>query len=237
MTIPAEPPPQHWTLAAFRHGAWAMLPLLPGVFAFGMGFGTLAAGKGFSLVDTVAMSLTVYAGMAQYIVLQSWPDQLTLSAIASAALITGMVGSRFLLIGASLRPWLGSLPARQAYPMLFLLTEPNWILAMRYRAEGGSDPAYFLGAGAMVWCAWVGSAAPGWWLGAAVGDPARFGLDLVMPVFFAAMLVRLWRGPRNALGWAIAGGVAVAVDHWIGGWWYVLAGSLAGSVAGGFLDD
>ena len=25
--------------------------------------------------------------------------------------------------------------------------------------------------------------------------------------------------------------------HGIGGWWYVLLGSLAGSVAGGFLDD
>ena len=59
-----------------------MLPLLPGVFAFGMGFGTLAAGKGFSLIDTFAMSATVFAGMAQYIVLDTWPDQLTLAAIA-----------------------------------------------------------------------------------------------------------------------------------------------------------
>ena len=82
------------------------------------------------------------------------------------------------------------MPARKVYPALYLLTEPNWILSMRYRAEGGRDPAYFVGSGVMVWCAWVSAAAPGWWLGAAVGDPARFGLDLVMPVFFAAMLVQ-----------------------------------------------
>ncbi len=237
MTTSADQTHQRWTLAAFRHGAWAMLPLLPGVFAFGMGFGTVAAGKGFGLLDTFAMSATVFAGMAQYIVLDTWPDKLTFASITAAGLITGMVCMRFLLIGASLRPWMGGMPARKVYPALYLLTEPNWILSMRYRTEGGSDPAYFVGSGVMVWCAWVGAAAPGWWLGAALGNPARFGLDLVMPVFFAAMLVRLWRGPRNALSWVIGGGVALAVDHWLGGWWYVLAGSLAGSVAGGFLDD
>ena len=237
MNVSSPQLPQRWSMEAFRQGAWAMLPLVPGVFAFGMGFGTVAAGKGFSLLDTFVMTVTVYAGMAQYIVLDTWPDKLTLASIAAAALITGMVCMRFLLIGASLRPWLGGAPAHKVYPALYLLTEPNWILSMRYRAEGGRDPAYFVGSGVMVWLAWVLSAAPGWWLGATLGDPRRFGLDLVMPVFFAAMLVRLWRGPRNALSWVVGGGVALAVDHWIGGWWYVLAGSLAGSVAGGFLDD
>lgn len=226
-----------WTLNGFRQGAWAMLPLLPGVFAFGLGFGTLASTKSFSLLDTFVMSATVFAGMAQFIVLQSWPDQLTLSAIAGAALIAGMVCSRFLLIGASLRPWFAGLPARKVYPALFILTDTNWILSMRYRAEGGSDAGFYVGSGVMVWCTWVLSAAPGYWLGASLGDPRTFGLDLVMPVFFAAMLVPLWRGPRRSVGWIVGGGVALAVDHFVGGFWYVLAGAFAGAVAGGLVDD
>jgi predicted branched-subunit amino acid permease len=38
--------------------------------------------------------------------------------------------------------------------------------------------------------------------GALVSDPRRYGLDLVMPIFFAAMIVPLWRGGRSlrALG-------------------------------------
>jgi predicted branched-subunit amino acid permease len=56
-------------------------------------------------------------------------------------------------------------------------------------------------------------------------------------VFFAAMLVPLWRGARRALAWCVAGAVALAVDYFVGGWWFVLAGALAGSAAGGFIDD
>jgi hypothetical protein len=39
------------------------------------------------------------------------------------------------------------------------------------------------------------------------------------------------------LAWAVAGAVALAVQHIVGGYWYIVAGALAGSVAGGFLDE
>lgn len=224
-------------MEGFRLGAWAILPLLPGVFAFGMAFGTVAARKGFSLSDTFAMSATVFAGMAQFIVLESWPDKLTLTAIASAGAITAIVCLRFLLISASLRPWVGGSPPGKIYPTLYLLTESNWLLSMRYRADGGRDPAYLLGSGVMTWIAWVLAAAPGYWLGASIGDPRSVGLDLVMPVFFCAMLVPLWRGSRRAISWIVGGAAALAADYFLGGLWYVIAGAVAGSIAGGFIDD
>ena len=51
------------------------------------------------------------------------------------------------------------------------------------------------------------------------------------------MLVSLWQGWRPAYAWIVGAGVAVAADHWLGGWWYVLLGALAGSVTAGFVDD
>jgi predicted branched-subunit amino acid permease len=237
MNTPPKTFAPRWTMEGFRLGAWAILPLLPGVFAFGMAFGTVAARKGFTLFETFAMSATVFAGMAQFIVLESWPDRLTLTAIASAGAITAIVCLRFLLISASLRPWVGGSPPGKIYPTLYLLTESNWLLSMRYRADGGRDPAYLLGSGIMTWIAWVLAAAPGYWLGASIGDPQRYGLDLVMPVFFCAMLVPLWRGSRRAISWIVAGAAALAADYVLGGLWYVIAGAVAGSIAGGFIDD
>jgi predicted branched-subunit amino acid permease len=117
------------------------------------------------------------------------------------------------------------------------MVDPGWLIAMRYRAEGGSDTGVFFGSSAMLAAAWISSAIAGHLLGAVISDPRQFGIDLVMPVFFGAMLIPLWRGPRRGMAWLIAGAVALGTQQLFGGWWFIVAGSLAGSIAGGFLDD
>jgi 4-azaleucine resistance transporter AzlC len=237
MSVESEQTPLLWTLDGFQQGALEMLPLMPGLFAFAAAFGTVAARKGFSLLDALVMSGTVYAGVAQMIVTESWPDKLTLPAMAGIVAVTGLICSRFLLIGASLRPWLGSQPSAKIYPTLFLLTEPNWLTSMRYRANGGSDPAYLLGSGVVMYVVWVIATAAGFWLGTSIGDPQRFGIDLVMPAFFTVMLVSMWQGVRTSSSVMIGGMVAVVTYYMFGGMWYLIAGALAGSVLGGFIDD
>ena len=63
--ISKKPFKPHWTFVAFREGVISTLPLTPGLFAFGMAFGTVAARQGFSLLDAVAMSAIVFSGVAQ----------------------------------------------------------------------------------------------------------------------------------------------------------------------------
>lgn len=229
-------PAPFWTFAAFREGVIATLPLMPGLFAFGVAFGTVAARKGFTLFEAVTMSAVVFAGTAQIIVVESWPQQFTVATIFAATAATFVICSRFLLIGASMRPLLSKLPTSQVYPFLHFLVEPPWVLALRYQRNGGNDPGFVIGSAATCWVIWVISTAPGYWLGSAV-DPYRFGLDMVMPAFFTAMLVSLWQGPRRSIGWIVAGVVAVAADVVLGGFWYVILGALAGSIAGGLADE
>lgn len=234
---PQSENPSAWTLEGFRQGAFQILPLMPGLFAFGLAFGTVAARKGFTLADALLMSGTVYAGVAQLVALETWPDKLTLPVIGGIVFVTALISSRFLLIGASLRPWLGSQPASKIYPTLFLLVEPNWLMSMRYRTTGGGDPAYLLGSGVVIYFIWIGATAFGHALGTSIGDPHAFGIDMVMPAFFVAMLISMWRGFRRSSGMLIGGGVAIAIDFLFGGVWYLIVGALAGSIAGGFIND
>jgi predicted branched-subunit amino acid permease len=60
---------------------------------------------------------------------------------------------------------------------------------------------------------------------------------MVIPAFFSAMLVSLWQGPRKSIGWAVGGAVAVLADLTLGGFWYVVLGGVAGSIAGGLADE
>jgi predicted branched-subunit amino acid permease len=77
----------------------------------------------------------------------------------------------------------------------------------------------------------------GYFGGMLVPEPRRYGLDFVMPIFFATMLVPLWKGPRPALPWLAATLVALAVHALTPGYSFIVAGALAGVVTGMLLDE
>jgi 4-azaleucine resistance transporter AzlC len=230
-----------WSRAGALLGARFALPLIPGYIAFGLAVGATGASKGFSFIAVFLMNAFVYAGASQLIAMEIWPAKLTFGAIVTLALIVATVNARMLLMGASLRPWLGPLPWWQAYPMQHLTTDPGWILAMRYRAEGGNDAAMYLANGVVLFCVWMASTSAGYWLGVLVNDPRKFGIDLVMPIFFAIMLIPLWRGTsakwRRGRAWLIAGSIALVVQQLVPGWWFIIAGAVAGALAEGFADE
>jgi len=227
----------YWSWPGLIEGARLSVPLLPGMVVFAAAFGTIAAQKGLTLFETVLMNAIVFAGAAQLVAMEIWSGPLSFGTIISIAVVTAVVNARFVLMTASLRPWLGPLPAWQVYPALLLTTDATWIVGIRYHASGGTDASIYLGAGLALWALWVVTVIPGYLLGAVVVDPARFGFDLMLPIFFMAMLVQLWRGPRRAIGWAVAGGVALVASWLLPGWWFIVIGAVVGSIAGGFIDD
>ena len=93
------------------------------------------------------MSALVFGGAAQLVALEVWANPLTLWTVVSLAVVTGIVNARFILMGATLRPWFGALPQWQAYAALNATVDATWLIAVRYRAEGGSDASVFVGAG------------------------------------------------------------------------------------------
>jgi predicted branched-subunit amino acid permease len=232
-----DPQRPYWSWAGFREGAWLTIPFLPGTAVFGTALGTIAAQKGLTVFDTALISAIVYSGVAQMVALEIWPDRYTLTALAAVAFVTLTVNSRFLLMSASMRPWFGSLPAWQAYPTLYFTTDTTWLIGIRYRAGGGSDVGVYVGSGVILWATWVAATTFGHLAGALVSEPRRFGLDLILPIFFAAFLVPLWRGRRRAVGWVIGGVAALACAWLVPGWWFIVVGALAGSIAGGLLDE
>jgi 4-azaleucine resistance transporter AzlC len=230
----ASPP---WTLAGFNLGLRLALPVVPGMAAFGLAVGATAARKGLGFVDNLLMNLFVYAGMSQLVALEAWPERFTAGALAALAVLMITINARMLLMSAALYPWLYASSPWRIYPALHVLTDPSWLITMRYRAEGGSDAGVFLGSSVLLAIVWIAAACAGHVGGMLIADPRRYGIDLVMPIFFAAMLIPLWRGGRRAVAWIIAGAVAVTVHQLARGWWFIVAGAVAGSAVGGFLDD
>lgn len=229
--------PAFWSREAIMPGIYAIAPMLPGTLAFGLAFGALCAQKKFSLAEVEVMMAIVYGGLSQFVAVQSWPDHLTASSIATLALLTTTVNIRFTLMSASLRPWFGTLPPWQAYPSMLLVTDGGWLAAMRYREHGGANAWFFVGGGLVLYVAWLLSSIPGFLLAEQLTDPKKYGVDLVMPAFYAAMLVPAWKGVVKAIPWVIAGAAALVVHYTVSGYWFIIIGALAGSISAGLLPD
>lgn len=216
-------------MQGIRSGAVAGLVLLPGVAMYGVAFGILADVTGLTALEAVIFSGWAYAGGAQLAVLQAWSEPLPLLALCLTALA---MNARYVLLGAALRPWLAGLPAPHTYASLFVMGDSNWALALREYHAGRDDAGFLLGSGAVMWATWVAATAAGHAFGQVLGRPERFGIDFMLPAFFATIAVAFVR-KRSDL-WPLLVGIvtAVAVQHMVEGPWYIIAGAVVGSFAG-----
>ncbi|CAI49913.1 ABC-type transport system permease protein [Natronomonas pharaonis DSM 2160] len=210
-------------VAGFRTG----LPVAIGVGAYGIAFGVLARQSGLSVAEATLMSATVVAGASQLVAVELWGTPLPVVTILVTTLVINL---RYVLMGASLRPWFKSLTPAQAYGSSFFITDETWALSIAdLRSETGRG-AFLLGAGLALWSLWVLTTAIGAAAGSAVTDPERFGLDFVLTAIFVILAVGLWRGRNDTAPWAAAAAVAVAAEAAAPGQWYILFGGLAGSL-------
>jgi predicted branched-subunit amino acid permease len=229
-------PRPFFSLAGLRYGARASLPAFPGFIMFAVAFGTAAAQKNLSLAEAMGLSAFVYAGASQMVGLEVWQTAWTPTTILTIITVTAVVNSRMILLGATVQPWLRHEPNARNALNLFLITEAGWLIGTRYYNNGGRDVGVLLGAGLILWTVWQIATIVGFFAGALVPEPRTFGLDLVMPIFFSVMLVPLWKGARLALPWLVAGLVSFITHALLPGYGYIVAGALAGVIAGMLIE-
>jgi 4-azaleucine resistance transporter AzlC len=197
----ADSPPIRFEL---RAGAVTALPLAVAVGLFGVSFGVLSVTSGgMGALPAIVMSATTYAGSAQFAaasVMASGGQ--TIAAIAAALLLN----ARYLPIGISVASSLSGSPLRRFVKGQFVIDE-SWAIAAR--PDGTFDPGRLMGAGIVLWLAWVAGTVIGVIGGEALGDPAALGLDAAFPALFLALLVGQLRS-RRAVGVALLG-AAIAV--------------------------
>ena len=226
-----RPEPAGFTWRGVQAGAAAALLLAANSGVYGIIFGALAAQAGFELGVAAAMSALVYAGGAQVASLQIWANPIPLVAVWAT---TFAVNARYILQSASLRPWLRQSGRARTYGTLFTLSDGGWALALRRWQTEPVDGGFLLGVGLAQYLPWIGGTLAGHALGNRIGSPAAFGLDFIVPAFFAAMAAGLWR-QRSDIGPIVVGaGAALVAERLVPGHWSLLIGGLAGSFVGVF---
>jgi 4-azaleucine resistance transporter AzlC len=170
-----------------------------------LSFGVVAQDAGLSKLETIVMSVLVYAGSAQFsavaILAQGGGAG---AAIAAAALMN----SRFLPMGVALAPSMHGGPLKRALQGQALV-DASWALAAR--PDGSFDRGLLFGSSAAQYAGWVTGTAIGALWGSGLGDPHDIGLDAVFPAFFVVLLLNEARSGRARGVAALGALVALAL--------------------------
>jgi 4-azaleucine resistance transporter AzlC len=221
-------------LKTFWAGVQAEIPLLIGVFPFGLIYGALALNAGLSNSAAQMMSSIVFAGSAQFITAQLVHE----SAPGFVIVLTiAVVNLRHMLYSASLAPYLATLSTRWKALLSYLLTDEAYApTILNYEKEGITPHAHWflLGAGCSLWITWQISTALGIFLGAAI--PEAWSLDFALPLTFIAMVVPVLK-QRAAIAAALSAGVVAlitfALPYKLGLILAALVGILVGTILEG----
>ena len=217
------------TFDGFKTGMRRMAGVALFGVPFGIAFGAAAVEAGLSIAQTVAMSAIVYAGAAQFAMLQLWHQPLPLLSIAFVVLA---VNARHLIFGAALAPLLNALPKRHRLLSTFLMSDANFADMQSARQSGSKDLGILVGGGFVMWLAWNATTALGAFIGGTEKDMSRFGIDVAMAAFFVTVIAAPARRIGNLLPMGVAALVSVVTLSLLPHGWNVIAGALAGGIAG-----
>jgi 4-azaleucine resistance transporter AzlC len=189
-----------------RRGAVTALPLAVAVGLFGVSFGVLAVTSGgIGAFPAIVMSGITFAGSAQFAAASVVSGGGGPVAAIAAALL---LNARYLPIGVSVARFLPGGRMRR-FLAAQLVVDESWAIA----AEGGGrfEADRLVGAGIMLWLAWVGGTIVGVVGGEALGDPAALGLDAAFPALFLALLAPQLRSRRAVVAALLGAAIALAL--------------------------
>lgn len=177
----------------FFKGVRDAAPFLLVVGPFSVLFGVVATEAGLTITETVAFSLAVIAGAAQFTALQLMVEEApTVIALVSAL----AVNLRMAMYSAALTPYLGAAPLwHRAFAAYFIVDQsyglsilrfdqnPDWTLSQRL--------AYFWGSVAPICPFWALFT----YVGAVLGEelPPWLALDFALPICFLAIIMPMLR--------------------------------------------
>ena len=209
----------------FLKGIMDVSPLMIPVVPFGLIFGVLAIDIGFSPLETMGMSLIIFGGASQIVLLQLFSGGASSLVIISSV---GAVNSRHLLYGAVVSEHLSDLKLIWKIIISYFLIDQAFAISNEYLKKNKQSNKYFhlVGGGATCWVIWQSTTLLGIVLGEAIPD--KLGLSFAVPLTFLALLVNDFRKLINVIVIIISGLVATIGFNYIPFKAYVIVSALIG---------
>jgi 4-azaleucine resistance transporter AzlC len=210
-------------------------PLLLTSIVIGIPYGVIARQAGLSIAETSATSVIVFAGAAQFAMVDLLRSGADAPVIALTALLINL---RHLLMAAALRPFMQPVSLPRRLGLAYLLTDEAFAMGIGWFRRGHRDLTYYTVFGALLWCCWNSGTLIGAIFGAGIQEPERFGVDFAITASFVAIVAIGVRHRSDAVvalaAAAVAGALRLAGASSVA---IVAAGALAPLVAFALRED
>lgn len=213
------------TRREFADGMRASLAITAAASPFGALFGAAAVAEGWSATEALFASFAIYAGASQFVALEV--NGLGVPAW-SVLLAVFAVNFRHILYSASLGRKMVHFSGIQKVFAFFLMTDPQWAVSEARHESHGLRPAFYFGYGLTIYTAWCLASTVGVIFGSIIESPERFGLDMLLPVYFLVLLMGFRARPRWLPIVLISGVTAAILFVTIGPPWHISLGALTG---------
>ncbi len=209
----------------FLKGIIDVSPLMIPVIPFGLIFGILSIDIGFSPLATMGMSLIIFGGASQIILLQLFSGGASTLVIVSSV---GAVNSRHLLYGAVVSEHLSDLKLIWKIIISYFLIDQAFAVSNKYLKKSNEKNKFFhlIGGGFTCWIIWQTTTFLGIILGSAI--PEKLGLSFAVPLTFLAILVNDFRKIINVIVIVVSGLIALFGYNYIPYKAYVIVAALSG---------
>ena len=209
----------------FLKGIIDVSPLMIPVVPFGLIFGVLAIDVGFTPLETMGMSLIVFGGASQIVLLQLFSGGASSLVIISSV---GAVNSRHLLYGAVVSEHLSDLKIVWKILISYFLVDQAFARSNEYFKKNDNKNKYYhlVGGGVTCWVIWQTTTYFGIVLGSFI--PEKLGLSFAVPLTFLALLVNDFRKFTNFIVIIVSGLVATFGYNYIPFKAYAIIAGLTG---------
>lgn len=192
--------------SAFR----ASLPVMFGYVPLGMAFGVLFQNLGYSWYFATLMSIFVFAGAAQFMVVGLLAANAGLLEIGIATLI---INSRHMFFGISLLQRYHSRGLKKLYLIFGLTDETYSLITTTHSPSTESEQNYYLTITALNHLYWIIGSTLGALFGAAITFDST-GMDFALAALFMVLLIEQWKRIQEPLPFVVAL-VCGAFSMWI----------------------
>ncbi|WP_285905195.1 AzlC family ABC transporter permease [Pseudodesulfovibrio pelocollis] len=220
--------------AAWLSGVKQALPIVMGYLPVGAAFGVLAHKTGLSALETVLMSLLVYAGSAQLIAVAMFAAGMPPVSIVAT---TFVVNLRHLLMTASLTPGLKEWRQWQLGLFAYQVTDETFALHSARFARGETDRTTGFAINVTAHAAWVLASGLGYLAGAGIPDVRPLGLDYALPAMFIALLTMQVRNGLHVFVAGFTGLAAMALIQAGADRFSVIIATIAGATFGAGVES